>query len=243
MFIKYFISIVLIASFNLYSDDHMVPMESDGTVLEFNYLTVTDPTNFMMALDKFDKSNCAKKWRDESGVAVSLWSLRGSGSSHFILVVYENYEKMEIGRAIFNSCKESSFMIKSFQNNTDTDRSWNWVAENMIAARAWTTNNVFAKYNLNLKPGSESLYVDSWKNFMTSQLSNHKGSFGMNRIAYGNRYVSHMVYLGADSMDELDNSIKKATSSDEFADFASKVEDIRENINVELVQLVKFYTG
>ncbi len=78
---------------------------------------------------------------------------------------------------------------------------------------------------------------------MTSQLSNHKGSFGMNRIAYGNRYVSHMVYLGADSMDELDNSIKKATSSDEFADFASKVGDIRENINVELVQLVKFYTG
>ena len=165
-------------------------------------------------------------WRDESGVAVSLWSLRGSGSSHFILVVYENYEKMEIGRAIFNSCKESSFMIKSFQNNTDTDRSWNWVAENMIAARAWTTNNVFAKYNLNLKPGSESLYVDSWKNFMTSQLSNHKGSFGMNRIAYGNRYVSHMVYLGADSMDELDNSIKKATSSDEFADFVSKVGNV-----------------
>ena len=42
-------------------------MESDGTIMEFNYLTVT-ATNFMNILDKFDKSECAKNWRDESGV-------------------------------------------------------------------------------------------------------------------------------------------------------------------------------
>ena len=46
---------------------------------------------------------------------------------------------------------------------------------------------------------------------MSSQLNTFDGSFGLNRIAYGNRYVSHMVYLGADSMDQLDKGIKSAT--------------------------------
>ena len=242
MFIKLIISFLFITSINLISDE-TVSMESDGTVAEFNYLTVTDPASFMMALDRFDKSDCAKKWREESGVAVSLWSLRGSGSSHFILVVYENYEMMEKGRAIFSSCKDSAYMIKSFQDNTDTERSWNWISENLVAARAWTNNTAFAKYNFNIEPGHESDYMNSWKNFMSSQLNTFDGSFGLNRIAYGNRYVSHMVYLGADSMDKLDKGIKLATSSKEFMDFASDVSSIRQNINVELVQLVKFYTG
>ena len=78
---------------------------------------------------------------------------------------------------------------------------------------------------------------------MSSQLNTFDGSFGLNRIAYGNRYVSHMVYLGANSMDQLDKGIKSATASKEYMDFASDVSSIRQNINVELVQLVKFYTG
>ena len=45
---------------------------------------------------------------------------------------------MEKGRAIFNSCSESAFMITCFQKSTDTDRSWNWVSENDVAARQWT---------------------------------------------------------------------------------------------------------
>ena len=138
-------------SINLMSDGHEVTMDSDGTIHEFNYLTVTDPTNFMMALDRFDKSKCAQKWRDESNVNVSLWSLRGTGSSHFILVVYENADMMQKGRNVFNSCKESADMIKTFQKNTDTDRSWNWVSQNVVTGRSWTSNSVFAKYNFSLQ--------------------------------------------------------------------------------------------
>ena len=92
---KYLYAALVVFCFNVNITAEEVKMESDGTIMEFNYLTVTDPQNFMMALDKFDKSKCAEKWRSESDVGVSLWSLRGSGSSHFILVVYENAEKME----------------------------------------------------------------------------------------------------------------------------------------------------
>ncbi len=240
---KYLYLMLVTFSFNLSVIADEVKMESDGTIMEFNYLTVTDPQNFMNILDKFDKSECAKNWRDESGVGVSLWSLRGSGNTHFILVVYENAEKMEKGRAIFNSCKESAAMIKSFQNNTDTDRSWNWVAENVVAANQWTTDTVFAKYNFKVEEGHEGHYLNSWKKLMSDNLDNVSGSFGMNRVLFGNRYTSHMVYVGNESLDALLKSQKAVLSSDAFLDFSMDVKDIRQNVNVELVSLVKFYTG
>ena len=240
---KYIYTTFIIFCFNLSVMADEVKMESDGTIMEFNYLTVTDPQNFMNVLDRFDKSECAENWRNESNVGVSLWSLRGSGNTHFILVVYENAEKMEKGRAVFNSCSESAAMIKSFQNNTDTDRSWNWVAENVVAADQWTTDTVFAKYNFKVDEGHESHYLNSWKNLMSANLDNINGSFGMNRVLFGNRYVSHMVYVGNESLDGLLTSQNAVLSSDAFLDFSEDVKDIRQNVNVELVSLVKFYTG
>ena len=220
-----------------------VSIESDGSVADFNYVSVTDPMTFMQSLDKFDKSKCAEKWRSESDVGVSLWSLRGSGSSHFILAVYENAEKMEKGRAIFNSCSESAFMIKSFQKNTDTDRSWNWVAENVVAASQWTTDTVFAKYNFKVEEGHEGHYLNSWKKLMSANLDNVKGSFGMNRVLFGNRNASHMVYVGNESLDALLNTQNAVLSSNAYSEFSEDIKDYRQNFNVELVSLVKFYTG
>ena len=237
---KFIYTTFIIFCFNLSVMADEVKMESDGTIMEFNYLTVTDPQNFMNVLDRFDKSECAENWRNESDVGVSLWSLRGSGNTHFILVVYENAEKMEKGRAVFNSCSESAAMIKSFQNNTDTDRSWNWVAENVVAADQWTTDTVFAKYNFKVDEGHESHYLNSWKNLMSANLDNINGSFGMNRVLFGNRYVSHMVYVGNESLDGLLTSQNAVLSSDAFLDFSEDVKNIRQNVNVELVSLVKF---
>ena len=53
MFIKLIISFLFLTSIKIFSDE-TISMESDGTVAEFNYLTVTDPASFMMALDRFD---------------------------------------------------------------------------------------------------------------------------------------------------------------------------------------------
>ena len=53
---KYLYLMLVIFSFNLSVIADEVKMESDGTIMEFNYLTVTDPQNFMNILDKFDKS-------------------------------------------------------------------------------------------------------------------------------------------------------------------------------------------
>ena len=59
--------LILVLSSFLLADDHKVSIESDGSVAEFNYFTVTDPMDFMNSLDKFDKSECASRWREDSG--------------------------------------------------------------------------------------------------------------------------------------------------------------------------------
>ena len=127
-----FFAFIISANF-IVADDHATKIESDGTVAEFNYFSVTNPVAFVNSLNMFDKSQCAKKWREESNVKVSLWALRGSPSTHFILVVYDNYEQMEKGRAIFTSCPESARMLASFPKTTETDRTYNWVTENALS--------------------------------------------------------------------------------------------------------------
>ena len=52
-----------------------------------------------------------------------------------------------------------------------------------------------------------------------------------------------MVYVGNESLDALLKSQKAVLSSEAFLDFSKDVKDIRQNVNVELVSLVKFYTG
>ena len=244
MFIKNIISLSLILSFNLIADDHNLKIESDGTVGEFNYVTVTDPINFMMALDEFDKSECGNKWRDESKVNVSLWALRGSGSStHFILVSYENWDLMEKGRAIFSSCKESADMLVKISNTTDVSKSWNWVTQNVLSGRTWQTNTSFAKFNFQVARGKESEYAKAWKSMMSDQLDNSPGSFGLNAVAYGNRYANHMVYIGANSVSELNDSIAKIRTTKSYKDYTADTLDMISNVSSEMVQFVKFYTG
>ena len=225
------------------ADDHEVKIESDGTVAEFNYFTVTNPSAFVNSLNMFDQSECAKRWREESDVNVSLWSLRGSPSTHFILVVYDNYEQMEKGRAIFSSCPASSRMITSFSKTTETARTYNWVTENALSGRDWQTNSVFAKFNFSVERGKEMNYASAWKELMSSSIDLFDGSFGLNAVAFGNRYSTHMVYIGADSMTDLSEGLAAVRSTDTYKDFVEDTSGIVSGVHSQMVQFVKNFDG
>ena len=70
---------------------------------EFHFFNVTDPAGFVSAIETFDASPCAKKWREESGANVSLYSRFGSRQTHIILVTYDSYDQMQLGQGIFSS--------------------------------------------------------------------------------------------------------------------------------------------
>ena len=78
---------------------------------------------------------------------------------------------------------------------------------------------------------------------MSDQIDNTSGSFGLNAVAYGNRYANHMVYIGANSVSELNASIANIRATKSYKDYTSDTLEMISNISSEMVQFVKFYTG
>ena len=225
-------------SFNLFSSDNS--LRPGSGVYEFHFFNVTNPEGFVSAIEVFDSSSCAAKWRNESGANVGLYSRMGGGHSHIILVAYENYDMMQLGQNIFASCSASSEMNVAFANTSVSEDYYNYVTELVLEAGDWRLNTVFSNIEVKVKTGSQPSYLEAYKQ-LTNSTGDAFGSYGINRVVYGNKYVSHMLYNGSNSIQELNNGLDQVYASNEFKTFNRKVGNIRKLVNSTLAQLVKAY--
>ena len=235
--ILFTISLSLV-SFNLISNESN--LRAGSGVYEFHFFNVTNPAGFVSAIENFDASSCAQKWRNESGVNVGLYSRMGGGHSHIILVAYEDYDKMQLGQNIFASCAASSEMNVAFAKTSVSDDYYNYVTELVLEAGDWRLNTVFSNIEVKVKTGNQSSYLEAYK-ILTNSTADSFGSYGINRVVYGNKYVSHMLYNGANSIKELNDGLNDVYASNEFKNFNRKVGNIRKLVNSSLAQLVKVY--
>ena len=236
---KFLIILILVFSLNAFSDDHAGGLKPSSVTGEFYFFSVTDPVRFVGALDKFDSSACAEKWRNKSGVNVGLYSLAGSKHSHMILVTYDGYDNNEKGRIIFGSCPESAEMIKSFSASSDTSKNYNYSTQLVLEAGDWTTDTVFTNIEIQVESGKEETFLKSWKKLMVSQ--DFPGSYGINRLVFGNKYYTHMIFAGSKSMKELVESSYDLYASDAYKEYLTEVSEIRGKFYTKLVQFVKAY--
>ena len=225
-------------SFNLLSDENT--LRPGSGVYEFHFFNVTNPAGFVAAIENFDSSSCAAKWRTESGANVGLYSRMGGGHSHIILVAYEDYDKMQLGQNIFASCAASSEMNVAFTRNSVSEDYYNYVTELVLEAGDWRLNTVFSNIEVKVKTGNQAAYLDAYKQ-LTDSTADSFGSYGINRVVYGNKYVSHMLYNGSNSIQELNDALDEVYASNEFKSFNRKVGNIRKLVNSTLAQLVKAY--
>ena len=225
-------------SFNLFSDENT--LRPGSGVYEFHFFNVTNPAGFVAAIEAFDSSSCAAKWREESGANVGLYSRMGGGHSHIILVAYENYEMMQLGQNIFASCAASSEMNVAFDKTSVSEDYYNYVTELVLEAGDWRLNTVFSNIEVKVKTGSQASYLEAYKQ-LTDSTADSFGSYGINRVVYGNKYVSHMLYNGSNSIKELNDALDEVYGSNEFKTFNRKVGNIRKLVNSTLAQLVKAY--
>jgi hypothetical protein len=225
-------------SFNLISNESN--LRAGSGVYEFHFFNVTNPAGFVSAIENFDASSCAQKWRKESGVNVGLYSRMGGGHSHIILVAYEDYDKMQLGQNIFASCSASSEMNVAFAKTSVSDDYYNYVTELVLEAGDWRLNTVFSNIEVKVKTGNQLSYLEAYKQ-LTKSTADSFGSYGINRVVYGNKYVSHMLYNGANSIKELNDGLNDVYASNEFRNFNRKVGNIRKLVNSSLAQLVKVY--
>ena len=125
-------------------------------------------------------------------------------------------------------------------NYSNSERYYNFVSELVLESGDWRTDTVFANVDIKVESSEEAKYLKAWKDFMESQES--VGSFGINRILFGNKYYTHMISLGFNSLSELTNSIKRqAFSSRDYQTYLNKVEDIRTNVQKRMAQFIKAY--
>ena len=164
----------------------------------------------------------------------------GGGHSHIILVAYENYDMMQKGQNIFASCAASSEMNVAFDKTSVSEDYYNYVTELVLEAGDWRFNTVFSNIEVKVKTGSQASYLEAYK-LLTDSTADSFGSYGINRVVYGNKYVSHMLYNGSNSIQELNDALDEVYASNEFKSFNRKVGNIRKLVNSTLAQLVKAY--
>ena len=233
-----YLVLTALMSFNLFSNENT--LRPGSGVYEFHFFNVTNPAGFVAAIETFDSSSCAEKWRNESGANVGLYSRMGGGHSHIILVAYENYDMMQKGQNIFASCSASSEMNVSFAKTSVSEDYYNYVTELVLEAGDWRLNTVFSNIEVKVKTGSQASYLEAYRE-LTDSTADSFGSYGINRVVYGNKYVSHMLYNGSNSIQELNDALDEVYASNEFKSFNRKVANIRKLVNSTLAQLVKAY--
>ena len=233
-----YLFLTALLSFNLFSNENT--LRPGSGVYEFHFFNVTNPAGFVAAIETFDSSSCAEKWRNESGANVGLYSRMGGGHSHIILVAYENYDMMQKGQNIFASCAASSEMNIAFDKTSVSEDYYNYVTELVLEAGDWRLNTVFSNIEVKVETGSQASYIEAYK-LLTDSTADSFGSYGINRVVYGNKYVSHMLYNGSNSIQELNDALDEVYASNEFKSFNRKVGNIRKLVNSTLAQLVKAY--
>ena len=147
---------------------------------------------------------------------------------------------MQKGQNIFASCAASSEMNIAFDKTSVSEDYYNYVTELVLEAGDWRLNTVFSNIEVKVKTGSQAAYLDAYIQ-LTDSTADSFGSYGINRVVYGNKYVSHMLYNGSNSIQELNDALDEVYASNEFKSFNRKVGNIRKLVNSTLAQLVKAY--
>jgi virulence-associated protein VapD len=235
---KYIITFSLIFTFSLSADGHsnVKPGEETG---EFHYFNVTNPAKFVKAIDEHYASDCAAKWQKESGAEVVLMQVLGSTHSHFIYVGYKNNDMLEKGRQLFRSCKESAKMIAKLNMYSEPSAYVSRLGEQSLEVGDWTTDNHFMKFDFNVALGKASVYASEWTKMMNSL--EQTNSAGLITHRAGSGWISHFVYVGGNSIDDLYSTFDANSQTDSFQNFAKNVSSIRELRNVSLLTPVKAY--
>ena len=232
---KIFLSFVAIFSI-LISADNVKPGEETG---EFHYFNVTDPVSFIKALDKHNESDCAKKWQMESGAEVVVMGVLGSVHTHFVYVGYENNTMLERGRSIVGACEETAILMKSLAASSVPSDYVSRLGEQSLEVGDWTNDKFFMKYDFNVKLGHASHYANEWTKLMN--ILEATNSAGLITHRAGSGWMSHFVYIGGDSIEQLYSTFDANSKTEAFQEFSTNVSEIRELRNVSLISPVKAY--
>jgi hypothetical protein len=232
---KYIISLTFVFTLSI-DAANVKPGEETG---EFHYFNVTNPAKFVEALDEHYASDCAAKWQAESGAEVVLMQVLGSTHTHFIYVGYKNNDMLQKGRQIVGSCPETAKMIAKMNKYSESSDYVSRLGEQSLEVGDWTKDNYFMKFNFDVVPGKAGIYAKEWTKMMNSL--EQTNSAGLITHRAGSGWMSHFVYVGGDSIDDLYSTFDANSQTEAFQTFVENVSSIRQLRNISLINPVKGY--
>jgi hypothetical protein len=233
----YLISFSLLFIFAINANSANVkPGEETG---EFHYFNVTNPAKFVEAMDEHYSSDCAAKWQAQSGAEVVLMQVLGSTHTHFIYVGYKNNDMLEKGRNLFGSCPETAKMIAKLNKHSESSDYVSRLGEQSLEVGDWTKDSHFMKFNFDVVPGKAGAYAKEWTKMMNSL--EQTNSAGLITHRAGSGWMSHFVYVGGDSIDDLYSTFDTNSQTKAFQTFVENVSSIRTLRNISLISPVKAY--
>ena len=163
----------------------------------------------------------------------------GSVHTHFIYVGYKNNDMLEKGRSIVNSCPETARLIKKLSKHSVAADYVSRLGEQSLEVGDWTKDKHFMKFDFNVEPGKAPMYAKEWTKMMNSL--EQTNSAGLITHRAGSAWMSHFVYVGGDSIDDLYSTFDANSQTEAFQTFMKNVASIRELRNVSLITPVKGY--
>ena len=217
------------------ADDHA----ETGPFYAFYHLQTLNPASIVAATDKFWDSDCGKKY--PADVALSAEAFNGGNSStHFIINTFQTSEDQALAAEIMRSCPDARVFLENIYSDARPTNQYMGSAH--IDENDWTQDSVFAKYDIIVEPQNQAAYAAAFADMMKKVSQDvDLRSYGLGAVNYGRDNFTHWVWTGARSIPELSAISEKLQSHSAFAEFNSKVGDIRTIVNTTQVEIIKGY--
>ena len=224
-----FIILVALATNNLFA-------QGKHEMHAFYHFNVSNPADFVAAIDKFSGSDCGERMPADIGLMAE--TINGSAAStHFLIASFEEVGDFAKMGTLMQSCADAATMLQEMRAAAEPVSEYSVIPA--IEVGDWTADSFFMKYDLNVSDAG--VYAGAWTEFMEAGVANGtiKNSYGLNRIFLGNSEATHFVYIGASDFEALVAQEASMNSSTAATTFFRNVGGARELLNTSLVAPVK----
>lgn len=234
---KFFITLfaVFFSSLSL-ADDHRPNSKYYG----FYHFIAQDPAAVVAATDKFYASDCGKAYPADVGLAEEVFN-GAYQSTHFFINTYQNAADQEKAAEMLRSCPGAVEFLADL-NAAGVIPTREYLGFALLEEGDWTQDSVFAKFDVIIEPQNQRAYAMAYAKMMKAAAADvGLRSWGNDLVGFGNDMFTNWVYLGAESLTQLDAIQQALFAHPAYAEFAQNTAGMRVNVNTTQLQFLKAY--
>jgi hypothetical protein len=218
------------------SDNH----SPENPYLGFYYFSAPNAESVVKAMDTFYESDCGKQYPADVALAEQVFN-GGYESTHFFLNSYANAAAQQKAAEIFRTCPAALAFLTEM-SEAGVVFTMEHLSFPLIAEGDSTQDFAFAKFDVKVAPQNQAAYAMALRKMMNAAAEDvDVRSYGNNLAMFGNDRFTNSVYVGAESLTQLEAIQQALFAHPAYAAFSKETADMRESVNTTQVLFVKSY--